>query len=169
MELRELTVSLFANKANPFKHPLTDWQLMFATESKCWLWPEKLNGGGRSTIKPDGTPASGMDSGTDDTWMGGFSSTGAWWRLRARHWFRITAIMQKSEDRLAGRAIEGCKKVWGIARRLWLKKPPVGESLEAVLKASAGLSWQRHELKASSTTPCLITCISYRPTACLVI
>ncbi len=43
-------------------------------------------------------------------------------------------------------AIEGCKKFWGIARRLWLKKPPVGDSLEAVLKASAGLNWQRHEL-----------------------
>jgi hypothetical protein len=62
--------------------------------------------------------------------------------VAARHWFRITAIMQK----IGWGAIEGCKKIWGIAQRLWLKKPPVGDSLEAVLKASAGLSWQRHEL-----------------------
>jgi hypothetical protein len=39
-ELRELSASLFANKANPFKHPLNDWQLMFATENGCWIWPE---------------------------------------------------------------------------------------------------------------------------------
>ena len=39
-ELRELAASLFANKANPFKHPLKDWKLLFATESGCWIWPE---------------------------------------------------------------------------------------------------------------------------------
>ncbi len=70
--------------------------------------------------------------------------------VAARHWFRITAIMQK----IGLGAIEGCKKIWGIARRLWLKKPPVGDSLEAVLKASAGLSWQRHELAGAVLAEC---------------
>jgi hypothetical protein len=31
--------------------------------------------------------------------------------VAARHWFRITAILQK----IGWGAIEGCKKVWGIA------------------------------------------------------
>jgi hypothetical protein len=111
VELRELAASLFDNKVNPFKHPLNDWQLMFATESGCWVWPEVErrrevdHQAGWNTCQWYGL----WDRRYLDGWVQQLGDV-----VAARHWFRITAIMQK----IGWGAIEGCKKIWGIARRL---------------------------------------------------
>ena len=111
VELRELTAGLFTNKANPLKHPLRDWQSFFATENDCWLWPEAErrravdHQAGWNTCQWYGL----WDRRYLDGWVQQYGDV-----VAARHWFRITAIMQK----IGWGAIEGCKKVWGIARRL---------------------------------------------------
>ena len=90
VELRELTASLFANKVNPFKQPLRDWQLMFATESDCWLWPEAErrraadHQAGWNTCQWYGL----WDRRYLDGWVQQYGDV-----VAARHWFRITAIM----------------------------------------------------------------------------
>ena len=126
-----LSASLFANKVNPFKHPLNDWNQIFATENGCWVWPEvgrrrELDHqAGWNTCQWYGL----WDRRYLDGWVQQHGDV-----VSARHWFRITAIMQK----LGWGAIEGCKKIWGIARRLWLNEEATCRRLPRSCPQSVG-------------------------------
>ncbi len=81
---------------------------MFATESGCWIWPEAErrrevdHQAGRNTFHWYGL--------WGRQYLDGWEQHGD--VVAARHWFRITTIMQK----IGWGAIEGCKKICGMHR-----------------------------------------------------